>query len=39
MAPADLDARLNMILIFSYIWSIGGNLHDDPKNNSRSKFS
>jgi len=28
-----------MVFIFSFIWSAGGNLHDNPKDNSRSRFS
>lgn len=28
-----------MIFIFSFIWSAGGNIFDDPKDNPRAKFS
>lgn len=28
-----------MMFIFSFIWSCGGNLHDNPRDNSRVKFS
>jgi len=35
----DLKLRLNMVMIFSFICSIGGNLHDAATNNSRVRFS
>lgn len=28
-----------MILIFGFVWSAGGNLYDNPRDNSRNKFS
>lgn len=29
----ELDHLVNMIVIFSFIWSAGGNLTDSPKEN------
>jgi|NOAtaT_7_FD_contig_41_3611280_length_2765_multi_2_in_0_out_0_2 hypothetical protein len=28
-----------MVLLFAFVWSAGGNLQDNPRNNSRVKFS
>ena len=30
---------MTMIFIYSFIWSAGANLHDNPKDNSRAKFN
>ena len=35
----DLDLNFNLILIFSFIWSVGGNLFDGMPWNSRQKYS
>jgi hypothetical protein len=35
----DLELNMNLILIFSFIWSIGGNLYDGMPWNSRQKYS
>jgi len=35
----DADVCCSIVLIFSFVWSVGGNLHDNPKDNSRIKFS
>lgn len=35
----EYDNYFNMIFIFSFIWSAGGNLNDDSRMNSRVKFS
>jgi dynein heavy chain len=38
LSSYELDNLVNMILIFSFIWSAGGNLTDNPKDN-RDFFS
>jgi hypothetical protein len=35
----DLELYFNLILIFSFIWSIGGNLYDGMPQNSRQIYS
>ena len=39
MSNFDADACCSMVLIFSFVWSAGANLSDNPKDNSRIKFS
>lgn len=39
MEKADLELYFNLILIFSFIWSVGGNLFDGQPWNSRQKYS
>lgn len=39
MSNFDADMACSMVLIFSFIWSAGANLHDNPKDNSRVRFS
>lgn len=39
MSNFDADMACSMVLIFSFIWSAGANLHDSPKDNSRIRFS
>lgn len=28
-----------MVFVFSFVWSVGANLQDNPRENSRTKFS
>lgn len=35
----DLELYFNLILIFSFVWSVGGNLYDGAPFNSRAKYS
>ena len=35
----DIENYINMIFIFSFIWSAGANMHDNPRDNSRINFS
>lgn len=35
----EIELYFNLILIFSFIWSVGGNLYDGQPQNSRAKFS
>jgi dynein heavy chain len=39
MSNFDADACCSMVMIFSFVWSAGANLHDSLKDNSRVKFS
>ena len=39
MSNFDADACCSMVMIFSFVWSAGANLHDNIKDNSRVKFS
>ena len=39
MSNFDADSCCSMVLIFSFVWSAGANLHDSIKDNSRVKFS
>jgi dynein heavy chain len=39
MSTLDADVACSMVLIFSFVWSAGANLHDNPKDNSRLRFS
>ena len=39
MNSFDADVCCSMVLIFSFVWSVGANLYDSPKDNSRVKFS
>jgi len=34
LEKADLELYFNLILIFSFIWSIGGNVYDGPCGNN-----
>jgi hypothetical protein len=38
MDNKDIELYFNLIMIFSFIWSVGGNLYDGNPN-SRSKYS
>jgi dynein heavy chain len=35
MTPYEMENYVSMVLIFSFVWSAGANLHDS----SRTKFS
>jgi dynein heavy chain, axonemal len=35
----ELDNYMTQIMFFSFIWSAGANLQDNPRENSRAKFS
>eukprot|EP00828_Plagiopyla_frontata_P006289 TRINITY_DN1271_c0_g1_i2.p1 TRINITY_DN1271_c0_g1~~TRINITY_DN1271_c0_g1_i2.p1 ORF type:complete len:1883 (-),score=297.33 TRINITY_DN1271_c0_g1_i2:372-6020(-) len=39
MQPMEIDNLMSMILVFCFIWSAGANLYDNPRENSRAKFS
>jgi hypothetical protein len=42
LEKADLELYFNLILIFSFIWSIGGNVYDGQSGNNqtfRNKYS
>lgn len=39
LGAAETENLMSMIFVFSFIWSAGANLHDNPRNNSRVKFS
>jgi len=39
LGGAETENLMSMIFVFSFIWSAGANLHDNPRNNSRVKFS
>ncbi len=39
MSQLDADIACSMVLIFSFVWSAGANLHDSIKDNSRVRFS
>jgi dynein heavy chain len=39
MSTADADVACSMVLIFAFVWSTGANLQDNPKDNSRLRFS
>ena len=35
----EIENLSSMVFIFAFIWSAGGNLHDNPRDNSRVHFS
>ena len=39
MQNKEIEDLMGMILVFCYIWSAGANLYDNPRENSRAKFS
>jgi len=39
LSTNDAANLTTMLFIFSFIWSCGGNLHDNQRDNSRLKFS
>jgi hypothetical protein len=39
ISSLELEHFLNMILIFSYTWGVGGNLYDSLNHQGRTQFS
>ncbi len=39
LSATETENLMSMIFVFAFIWSAGANLHDNPRNNSRVKFS